>query len=50
MGSSDVDNTKEQIIKNALGVGFEMHFSARFHLMFYRSIPFRPISGNCEVA
>lgn len=50
MGSSDVDNMKEQIIKKTLGVEFEMHFPARFHLMFYTSIPFRPKSGNCEVA
>lgn len=37
-------------LSKTLGVGFEMHFSAHFNLMFYAGIPFRPIRGDSEVA
>jgi hypothetical protein len=46
MGSSDTDNTTEQIIKKLLGVGFEMHFLAPSHCIFYTGIPFRLVKGE----
>lgn len=49
MENSDVDNMNEEIIKKTVEVCFEMHFSACCHLMFYTSIPFRPIIGDSEV-